>query len=127
MSIDLTDPPPCPDCGAQLSDESGTDEDGPFFRYECLVCCWSWRDNGEDEPLTVATAPWTRALAAELVEARRERDEAHAEADDIRDVLLRQTRRLVSAVGLPDGEVRELGEVVDEAIRLLAAGGGSHE
>lgn len=79
--------PPCPECGGQLSDESGIDDDGPYFAYDCPVCSWHWGENGETEPLAVATAPWTRDLWAEVERAREERDRQAAHARSLSEAL----------------------------------------
>lgn len=66
-----TDTPPCPDCGGQLT-EHGPDNDSNRNAYDCASCGWGWLDR--DEPLTVATAPWTREVWAGVEAARSERD-----------------------------------------------------
>lgn len=61
--MNADDTPPCPDCGGQLT-EHGPDDDSSRNAYDCPSCGWGMQDC--DDPLTLATAPWTRALWAEV-------------------------------------------------------------
>ena len=68
--LDLNGPPTCPDCGGQLSEGVEDHEEGRAYTYDCPAC--SWEDDGGYDygRLTLLTAPWTRRLAEELLEAR---------------------------------------------------------
>lgn len=79
-------------------------------------------DCAEPPAVAFVQLPVCMDAIAAMVDGYRALDEARTEADDLRDIHIRETRRLAAALGLPDGEIRELREVVDEAIRRLAAG-----
>ena len=70
MSADTwtaTSPPPCPVCGAGLIESSSSDDESGWT-YRCPDRDCGWEDGGgyDYERLTMATAPWTRALWAEI-------------------------------------------------------------
>ena len=70
-------PPPCPCCGTRLverTEPDGGEEGGMLYAYLCPVCRWEDAGSYDYQRLTVATAPWTRDLWAELVLTREERD-----------------------------------------------------
>lgn len=72
-------PPPCPLCGTRLAERTepdGGEEGGMLYAYLCPACRWEDAGSYDYQRLTVATAPWTRDLWAELVLAREERDSA---------------------------------------------------
>ena len=72
-------PPPCPWCGTRLAERTepdGGEEGGMLYAYLCPACRWEDAGSYDYQRLTVATAPWTRDLWAELVLAREERDSA---------------------------------------------------
>lgn len=84
--------PPCPDCGKPLRLRGRTLDSPPVegtWLYECTdqLCPMSSPQKGIESPcgpLTVATAPWTRDLWAEVERARAERDAMGAELAGIR-------------------------------------------
>lgn len=64
MSLDLSGPPCCPDCGEQLTEHEHPEPGEPtWYSYRC-VCGWEWYDR--EERVTYRTAPWTQRLAAEI-------------------------------------------------------------
>jgi len=64
-AVKLDGPPPCPQCG-RPNLLLYNDVDG--FEQNCY-CGWS--DNGgKEQPLTLATAPWTKSLAEVIRRAR---------------------------------------------------------
>lgn len=70
-------PPPCPCCGTRLverTEPDGGEEGGMLYAYDCPACRWEDAGSYDYQRLTVATAPWTRDLWAELVRTREERD-----------------------------------------------------
>lgn len=62
--------PPCPNCGSSIRHRAWP-EAGLFVH--CSLCGWEMHVPGRVEPLTVATAPWTRDLWAEVERLRAER------------------------------------------------------
>lgn len=81
------DLPPCPACGCALTEFSEVAASGgDRHHYDCACCGWS--SYGHVEPLTVATAAWTRTVWAEVEAARAERDRLMAAAPELaREVL----------------------------------------
>lgn len=69
VDLDPTDTPPCPDCGGQLAEHGPDDDSSSANAYDCPLCGWGLLDC--DEPLTVASAPWTAEVWAEVEIARR--------------------------------------------------------
>lgn len=65
-----TDTPPCPDCGDEFT-ALPPDLSVPVWFYRCPACGWCYETS---KPLTLATAPWTRAVWAEVEATRTERD-----------------------------------------------------
>lgn len=68
QAINLNESPPCPQCGGDL--RSDTEEEDGFTCYFCDCPRCGWSNEGDDSPLTFASAPWTKRVAAAIRQAR---------------------------------------------------------
>lgn len=73
-----TDPAPCPDCGGDLHVTVGEDSDGQWWDLDCAGpldpkgCGWCAYEVEDLALFTLAGAPWTSALWAEVERLRAE-------------------------------------------------------
>ena len=74
-----TDLAPCPDCGGDIDTKASEDSDGQWWDLECDGCGWLAQVVDDLAPFTLAGAPWTRALWAEVERLRAEAAELRLE------------------------------------------------
>lgn len=148
--LDLDAPPPCPECGGTLTEahQPSAGRAPEVWAYTCQdrICRW---DVERDERLTLRTAPWTAALAAEVERLRaggcargqhpagtqfcaeavrfaRERDEARAARDALCLDVIRGTE-YARGVAEERARVRALATSRKrEAEEAIGAPGGTH-
>lgn len=117
--IDLNGPPPCPDCGAVLTETIDTEDGPPIYLYECGGCGWA-STNGLEQPLTCLTAAWSQALAAELEEARAATTFAQGVADHLGEVVASLTMDMAATDAVLDGDPDAPVEDGEQSARVLA-------
>ena len=94
-------PARCPKCGGALTERTGRSMGEVVYMYDCDHCDWD-DEYARADRLTVATAPWSRDLWAEVQRLTAERDALRAAAAD-------REHPLHFAVRMADAYYRENG------------------
>ena len=110
-------PARCPKCGGALTERIGRSMGEVVYMYDCDHCDWD-DEYARADRLTVATAPWSRDLWAEVERLTAERDAAAAKERAAIVAWLRATREDLTTSYDATDEVDELAAAIEAGDHL---------